>query len=113
MGTTTTHAGGNEKAAPLSQGASEGAILSRVLESDRATLPVAAARSFLDLGFPPADIERMRQLSAKAQEGSLSDDEQDEINNYERVGHLLSLLKSKARRSLKGRRDGNGTGKAH
>ena len=47
---------------------------------------------------------------AKAKAGTLTADEQVEIDNYERVGHMLSLMKSKARRSLKGRRD-NGTAK--
>jgi hypothetical protein len=55
----------------------------------------------------------MRQLSAKAQEGTLTPSEQAEINNYERVGHILSLMKSKARRSLKGRRGTNGKGRNH
>jgi hypothetical protein len=84
--------------------ASEVAILSRVLEPDQPTLPPEAARALLALEFGPADKERMRQLSAKAREGSLTPDEQAETNNYERVGHLLNILRSKARRSLKGRR---------
>ena len=45
----------------------------------------------------------MRQLLAKAKAASLSADEETEIDNYERVGHMLSLLKLKARRSLKAR----------
>jgi hypothetical protein len=94
-------------------GTSEVAIFSRVLEPDQATLPVAAARAILALGFPAADQERMRQLSAKAQEGTLTRDEQAEIDNYERVGHILSLWKSKARRSLKGRGGANGKSKLH
>ena len=77
------------------------------------TLPVAAARAILDLGFPPDDLERMRQLSAKAQEGILSSDEQAQITNYERIGHILSLMKAKARRSVKGRNGTSGKGKAH
>jgi hypothetical protein len=84
-------------------GTSEGAIFSRVLQPDQATLSVAAAKAILEFGFCPADKERMRQLSAKAREGTLDADEQGEINNYERVGHILSLMKLKARRSIKGR----------
>lgn len=94
-------------------GTSEVAIFSRVLEPDQATLSVSAARAILALGFPPADRNRMRELSAKAREGTLSPAEQDEINNYERVGHILSLMKSKARRSLKGRAGSNGKTKPH
>jgi hypothetical protein len=92
---------------------SEIAIFSRILEPDQATLSAAAARAILALSFSPADRDRMRQLSAKAQQGTLSPAEQDEINNYERVGHILSLMKSKARRSLKGRSGSNGKTKAH
>ncbi len=92
---------------PLSRAnTSEVAIFSRVLEPDLATLSAPAARAFLTFDFNQADKDRMRELSAKAREGTLSPEEQAEINNYERVGHLVSLMKSKARRSLKG---SNGT----
>jgi hypothetical protein len=93
-------------------GTSEVAIFGRVLESDQATLDVAAARAIINLDFKQTDKDRMRILLAKAKEGTLTADEQVEINNYERVGHMLSLMKSKARRSLKGGRD-NGAAKAH
>ena len=39
----------------------------------------------------------MNPLAARAGDGELTDDEQREIDAYERVGHFLSLLKSKAR----------------
>jgi hypothetical protein len=94
-------------------GTSEVAIFGRVLEPDRPTLPAAAARAILALGFAPADQERMQELSAKAQQGMLTPAEQEEINNYERVGHILSLMKSKARRSLKGRPGTNRNAKTH
>jgi hypothetical protein len=42
----------------------------------------------------------MAELSARAGEGLLSPAEQVEINNYEKVGHMLAMMKSKARRSL-------------
>jgi hypothetical protein len=80
---------------------SEAAILSRVVEPDKPTLSPRAARDILALDFSPADKDRMRQLSAKAREGTLTPDEQAAIDNYERVGHLLNILQSKARRSLK------------
>jgi hypothetical protein len=90
---------------------SEVAILRRVLEPTQPTLTAAAARAFLALDFTQADKDRMRQLAAKAREGTLSPSEQTETNNYERVGHFLSMLHSKARRSLKDRRGTNGTAK--
>jgi hypothetical protein len=90
---------------------SEVAIFGRILEPEEATLDVAAARAILDFEFKQPDKDRMRVLLAKAKEGTLTTDEQVEINNYERVGHMLSLMKSKARRSLKRGRD-NGAAKS-
>jgi hypothetical protein len=86
-------------------GTSEVAILGRVLEPEQATLDVAAARAFLDFDFSKADKGRMRLLLAKAKEGALTADEESELDRYELVGHILSLMKSKARRSLKVSRD--------
>ena len=92
---------------------SDVAIFSRILKPDQATLPATPARAILALRFSLDDQARMRQLSTKAQEGTLTPGEQDEINSYERVGHVLSLWKSKARRSLKSRRGTNGKARAH
>ena len=81
-------------------GTSEVAIFGRVLEPEEATLDVAAAKAILNLDFKQADKDWMRELLAKAKKGTLLAAEQVEIDNYERVGHMLSLMKSKARRSL-------------
>lgn len=43
----------------------------------------------------------MQALAEKARDGSLTIEEHIEMDNYERVGHVLSLMKSKARKSLK------------
>ncbi len=86
----------------------EAAILGRILQPDKPTFSPEAARAILDLDFDQADRDRMRQLSAKARAGTLTPDEQTAINNYERVGHLLNIMQSKARCSLKGRRGPNG-----
>ncbi len=67
----------------------------------------AVARAILALDFIQADKDRMRQLSAKAREGTLTPDEQAESNSYERVGHLLNLMQSKARCSLESGRGTN------
>ena len=83
------------------QGTSEAAIFGRVLGPGRATLSAAAAKSILALDFSRADLDRMRLLLAKAKQGKLTPAEQAEIDNYERVGHMISLMKSKARCSLR------------
>jgi hypothetical protein len=93
-------------------GTSEVVIFGRVLEPDQATLHVAAARAILALDFRQSDKDRIRELLARAKKGTLVGDEQVEIDNYERVGHMLSLMKSKARLSLKGKPD-NGTPTLH
>jgi hypothetical protein len=80
----------------------ESAILTRVVLPDAATLTPGVAQSVLSMEFTAADRRRMNELSEKAQEGTLTNDEQTELDSYERVGHFLSLLKSKARRSLQG-----------
>jgi hypothetical protein len=92
---------------------SEVAILNRVIEPGKPTFSPESARDILALDFTQEDKERMHQLSVKAQEGTLTPDEETAITNYERIGHLINILQSKARRSLKLRRGANGKPKAH
>jgi hypothetical protein len=86
---------------------SEMTILNRLIRPERNNLSSTAARAILKIDFDRSDRERMRELSQKARDGTLSRQEKVEIDSYEVVGHLLGLLHSKARRSLK-RRNGNG-----
>ncbi len=79
----------------------EAEILSRVIAPEEPTLPLDAAQIFLTFDFRKEDRERMSLLAEKAREGELTAEEQAEIDCYERVGHFLSLLRSKARLSLK------------
>lgn len=81
--------------------AQEAEILKRVILPNRPTLPEAVAREFLAYGFDDKDRERMRELSEKARQGSLTSDEAMEADGYERVGSLLGILQSKARQSLR------------
>ena len=78
----------------------ETAILTRVVLPEAATFTPGIAQTVLSLEFPDVDRHRMEELSQKAQQGTLADNEQAELDSYERVGYFLSLLKSKARRSL-------------
>lgn len=94
-------------ATALSDATSDLAILSRLIRPERNNLAAPAARAILKIDFEPHDRERMHQLAQKAQAGELTPEEQAEIDGYERVGHLLDLLHSKARRSLK--RQGRGS----
>jgi hypothetical protein len=78
----------------------EAAIWARVINPDGDLSP-ATARAILQLSFPDRDRQRMRELSAKARAGTLTDTEEFEMDNFERVGQVLSILKSKARKVLK------------
>ena len=75
-------------------------------ESASAELSAAAAQYILSLDFQKEERDRMHELALKAQEGTLSTREEAEIDSYERVGHLLSIWKSKARKALKQARRG-------
>ena len=88
--------------------ATEGAIWNRLLQPGRKILSLEAARSLLRLEFAPEDKTRMHELASKARDGSLTTAEQEAIRNYERVGNLLALLKSKARQRLKKAAPSNG-----
>lgn len=59
-----------------------------------------AAESLLRIRFAANDVERMNVLAEKARRGELTPQEQEQLDAYERVGHLLSTLRSFARRSL-------------
>jgi len=60
----------------------------------------AAARYLLAIGFSPEDRDRMQVLAQKARDGTLTPDEEQEVDNYERVGHYLAILQSKARLAM-------------
>jgi hypothetical protein len=79
---------------------SETAIFERIVLPMEVGLNEAAARSILAIGFSSEDQERMQVLAEKARAGALTPDEEQEIDNYERVGHYLAILQSKARFAL-------------
>jgi hypothetical protein len=79
----------------------EGAIWERIMDPTNGDLGREAAKALLRVDFTPADRRRMDELAEKAQTGSLSGQELSEAENYNRVAHLLALLQSKARQSLK------------
>ena len=83
---------------------SEIAIFGRIIRADKGNLSRELARYILTLGFDEIDQARMQELAARNQEGALSSEEQEELLNYVKAGHLLALLHSKARKSLKKRK---------
>ena len=81
--------------------ANEAAILSRLIDPEMPSLAPEAARAMLKLDFALRDRERMVVLEAKSSDGLLSPQERAEMESYNHVGHILALLQSKARLSLK------------
>jgi hypothetical protein len=78
----------------------EAEVWLRILHPEKEMSP-HVARAILGLSVPRRDIRRMRELSAKARAGTLTPDEDAEMDDFERVGSILSTLKSKARQILK------------
>jgi hypothetical protein len=76
-------------------------VLGRVILPEEPNLSVAAAQSILALKVSEQDQARMSYLAEQARQGALTQREQQEIDGYVRVGSLLSILQSKARRSLR------------
>ncbi|HBI46304.1 MAG TPA: hypothetical protein DDY78_26145 [Planctomycetales bacterium] len=83
---------------------SEIAIFARLIKVESGGLSRELARHVLTLGFEEADQARMSDLATRNQEGELSPEEQEELQSYVKAGHLLALLHSKARKSLKQKR---------
>ncbi len=76
------------------------AILTRLFQSNQKTIPRTAARALLAFRFGPEDVQRMNELAECARQGRLSRDQREEIESYERIGHLLALFQCRARESM-------------
>jgi hypothetical protein len=63
-------------------------------------LPIEAARAALRLKFSASDRVRMNKLAVKNRAGKLTAAEDEELDNYIRVGHALGILQSRARQLL-------------
>jgi len=82
----------------------EAAIWARIVDSESGDLTREAAQTFLQFDFNPADRRRMDELAEKAGAGALTPRERRDAETYNRVAHLLALLQSKARQSLRARK---------
>lgn len=86
----------------VNSGMSEAAIFGRIFADGKHTLTPGLARHILDLGFSADDTARMHELAVKNQEGRISPEELQELDAYIKVGDLLAILQSKARKRLRG-----------
>lgn len=75
----------------------EADVLSRL----EVSLTPEGARDLLKIEFSSQDQERMRELLEKGNQGTRTADEEQEATEFERIGHVVSMLKSVARRTLK------------
>ena len=81
--------------------ASEAEIWSRAIRPEVGDLQATAARELLRLHVADEDVVRVQELSAKANAGTLTSTETEELDHYLNVGRALEFLKAKARRSLR------------
>jgi hypothetical protein len=75
----------------------EAHILEQVVMSDQAGMSPESARAILDLRFDPSALSRMNELAEKKRQGTLTESEREEMDNYLRVGNFLNLMQAKAR----------------
>lgn len=75
-------------------------ILERIIQPDQGDLAPGVAELLLGWRFKDSDRQRMSELSNLASDGSLSDAQRRELDEYLRMGHLLAIAHSKARRAL-------------
>lgn len=78
----------------------ESDILKRVIGPDEGNLSPELARHVLSWSFTAADQARVDALSDKAQAGSLTAAEREELDGYLNVNDFLSIMRMKAERSL-------------
>jgi hypothetical protein len=78
----------------------EAAILGRLIEIEQQELSRGAAEYLLSIRFSDRDTARMNELSELARLGTLTDQEQAELDSYIHVGNLLAVMQSKGRRAL-------------
>jgi hypothetical protein len=77
------------------------AVLEQLAELDVQSISPETARKLLSFQFDDSHHERVRLLSEKAQQGILTPGEQDDLDEYIRVGTLVGILQSRARQALR------------
>lgn len=76
-------------------------IFARTVEHHAEQLPPDIARFFLELELTADDQARLNELADKAREGSLTEIERQDLDEYRRAGRLVELMKLKARHALR------------
>jgi hypothetical protein len=76
-------------------------MLEQLADLESQSMSPQTAQKLVELSFSHRQQERVSLLSEKAQEGTLTPAEQNELDEYIRVADLLAILQSRARRALK------------
>lgn len=80
------------------------AILVRAFSTGRKEMSPELAAYLLTVKLDPADAERANQLAQKARTGTLTPNEECEIDEYRRVGRVIETLKLRALNVIKASR---------
>ena len=75
-------------------------VLRKVFDLSAHGMTRPLAESILALDFPEGDAARIDELNAKANEGTLTDEEDAELEAYVNISDLLAYWQSKARQTL-------------
>ena len=75
-------------------------VLRRVFDLSGHGMTRPLAESILALDFPEGDAARIDELNARANEGTLTSEEEAELEAYINIGDLLAYWQSKARQNL-------------
>lgn len=81
---------------------SEAAIWERIIHPS-GSMSREEAKRIVELEFSAEERQRMHELAERNRTGTLAPGEEEELDNFCRVGNTLSLLKSRARQILKSR----------
>jgi hypothetical protein len=76
-------------------------MFGRIWYEKKSALTPTLARHVLKLGFTDEDRARMRELLERNRDGTLTPNEAAELDGYDLVGDMLSILQSKARMVLR------------
>ncbi|HEV8292029.1 MAG TPA: hypothetical protein VGP94_08895 [Tepidisphaeraceae bacterium] len=71
------------------------------MEPARGGFSAEFAREVLKFGFPAGDHARYPELSARAQNDQLTEEERTDLEEYINVNDFLTILKAKAEGSLR------------
>jgi hypothetical protein len=75
-------------------------LLQKVFNPSAREISRPLAESILALDFPEEEAARAEELSSKANEGTLSEQERAELEAYVNIGDLLAHWQSRARYAL-------------